>query len=143
MANIDDQNPNQPAIELSLDFAARSNNPAVLAGACIAHAGILLIPRDAANAIADIALRPTASLIERELVDEVAEFLRAVEKRFNEEPRRTDVQRGSNSRSEWSVRQNPVSPHALDADPGGSASCKSRTRSWLGPLDGLRSERTT
>ena len=120
MANIDDQNLNQPAIELSLDFASRSNNPALLAGACAAHPAFLLIPRDAANAIADIALRGTTSLIEQELVNEVANLLRAVEKHFNEEPRRTDVQRGSNSRSEWPVRQNPVSPHALVADPVGA-----------------------
>jgi hypothetical protein len=47
MATIDDQNPNQPAIELSLDFASRSNNPATLAGACVAHPAFLLIPREA------------------------------------------------------------------------------------------------
>lgn len=107
MAMLDYQNPNESAIELSLDFASRSNNPVLLAGACAAHPAFLLIPYGAANAIANIVLRGTTSLIEQELVNEAADFLRAIEKRFNEVHRFSNMQWESNSCSELSARQNP------------------------------------
>lgn len=70
---------NAPEIELSLDAAAQTGNPALLAGACVAHACVLFIPFAAANVIHDVAVRGSAMPWEQEVINRAAEYLRALE----------------------------------------------------------------
>jgi hypothetical protein len=64
-----------------IDDAALSGNPALLAGACCAHPGSILIPGVAADALHEIASRSTstASADEHRLLDLASDLLRRIE----------------------------------------------------------------